>query len=216
MNKGGVLLKNNIILILVVTVISIAVIIISIAFSAGKNETESSSPSGESKPAVTTTAATPEEVSDEPEPTDAQTYGAPAPTHEISEPERVNDEQTAADIISLARSLIGTNFADGGDYPATGFDNSGFIYYVLRENGYITCPRGVSAQAEMGAALGYSELQPGDLVFFSESGTVAEFGGIYAGDGVMIACLMPGTQVKEVNITTEYYTNNFYRGVAIS
>ena len=53
-------------------------------------------------------------------------------------------------------------------------------------------------------------------MFFSESGTVAEFGGIYAGDGKMIACLMPGTKVKEVDITTGYYTKNFFRGVAIS
>ena len=48
------------------------------------------------------------------------------------------------------------------------------------------------------------------------SSTVAEFGGIYEGDGKMIACLMPGTKVKEVDITTGYYTKHFYRGVAIN
>ena len=53
-------------------------------------------------------------------------------------------------------------------------------------------------------------------MFFSEGGSFAEFGGIYSGDGIMIACLMPGTQVKEVNITTDYYRGNFFRGVAIS
>ena len=212
-------MKNNIILILVVTVISIAVIIISIAVSAGKNGGESSAPSGESKPAVTTQNTQPQslETTSEPDPApDQNTQPVQPATSEVSEPERFTDEQTAGNIISLARSLIGTSFVDGGDSPMEGFDNSGFIYFVLRENGYITCPRGVSAQAEMGAALEYSSLRPGDLVFFSEGGTSAEFGGIYAGDGVMIACLMPGTQVKEVNITTDYYSRTFYRGVAIS
>ena len=208
-------MKNNIILILVVTVISIAVIIISVAVSAGKSSEESSAPSGDSKPSVTTQNTTQQSVESSSAPEENNVHSAPA-TEESSEPDRVTDPQTAENIISLARSLIGTDFVDGGASPVEGFDNSGFIYFVLRENGYITCPRGVSAQAEMGAALVYSELQPGDLVFFSESGTAAEFGGIYSGNGVMIACLMPGTQVKEVNITTDYYTKNFFRGVAIS
>ncbi|MBP0983949.1 MAG: C40 family peptidase [Oscillospiraceae bacterium] len=207
-------MKNNIILILVVTIISIAVIVISIAVSVGNGGGESSSPSGESVSEVISTPTTPtapEPESSAPETTTSQTESLPP-----SEPERVTDEQTAGDIIALARSLIGTEFAEGGDTPEEGFDNSGFIYYVLRENGYITCPRGVSAQSEMGAALEYDQLKPGDLVFFSESGAFAEFGGIYAGDGIMIACLMPGTQVKEVNITTSYYTAHFYRGVVIA
>ncbi|MGN1109726.1 MAG: C40 family peptidase [Oscillospiraceae bacterium] len=208
-------MKNNIILILVVTVISIAVIIISVAVSAGKSSEESSAPSGDSKPSVTTQNTTQQSVESSSAPEENNVHSAPA-TEESTEPDRVTDPQTAENIISLARTLIGTDFVDGGASPVEGFDNSGFIYFVLRENGYITCPRGVSAQAEMGAALVYSELQPGDLVFFSESGTAAEFGGIYAGNGVMIACLMPGTQVKEVNITTDYYTKNFFRGVAIS
>lgn len=208
-------MKNNIILILVVTVISIAVIIISIAVSAGNHGGESSAPSGDSKPIVTTQSTSPQSV-EEPSVTEQTTTVPPPETEASSEQDRVTDEQIAGNIISLARSLIGTDFVDGGDSPASGFDNSGFIYYVLRENGYITCPRGVSSQAEMGAELDFDELHIGDLVFFSESGTSAEFGGIYAGDGVMIACLMPGTKVKEVNITTDYYTRNFYRGVAIS
>lgn len=210
-------MKNNIILILVVTVISIAVIIISVAVSAGKGSDESSSPSRESRPSSSAQTTTAQPTEEPPAPESVpQTSPASPRTEDTSEPERFTDEQTAGNILSLARSLIGTPFTDGGDSPVTGFDNSGFIYYVLRENGYITCPRGVLAQSEMGAALEYSELQPGDLVFFSESGVSAEFGGIYAGNGTMIACLMPGTQVKEVNITSDYYTRNFFRGVAIS
>lgn len=208
-------MKNNIILILVVTVISIAIIIISVMVSMGGRKDENSSDTSSSSTSDTSrtdpaTSVT-EDIS-EPEPIPVQTDPQ---TAETSRTEDIPETGTAADIISLARSLIGADFADGGETPAGGFDNSGFIYYVLRENGYITCPRGVSAQSEMGAALEYADVKPGDLVFFSESGTIAEFGGIYAGNGVMIACLMPGTQVKEVDITTNYYTSHFFRGVGI-
>lgn len=127
------------------------------------------------------------------------------------------DSAAADGIISTAHSLIGIDFAEGGDTPDAGFDNSGFIYYVLRENGYITCPRGLKAQSEMGTALVYDELRAGDLAFFyDEAKQSVAFGGIYCGDGLMIACLMPGTQVKVINITSPYYTEHFCNGISIT
>lgn len=205
-------MKNNIILILVVTVISIAVIVISVAVSLGGHSDEETSGDESSTTSMTTSRTEPDiepvVITTEPQPPQSESPVEREDTSETVAPEAEN-------IIALAQSLIGTEFADGGETPATGFDNSGFIYYVLRENGYITCPRGVAAQSQMGAVKKYDELVPGDLVFFSESGTSAEFGGIYAGEGVMIACLMPGTQVRKVDITTSYYTSNFYCGVGI-
>lgn len=205
-------MKNNIILILVVTVISLAVIIISVTVSLGGHSDEETSGDESSTTSMTTSRTEPDiepvVITTEPQPPQSE-----SPVEKEDSSETVAPE--AENIIALAQSLIGTEFADGGDTPASGFDNSGFIYYVLRENGYITCPRGVAAQSRMGAVKKYDELVPGDLVFFSESGTSAEFGGIYAGEGVMIACLMPGTQVRKVDITTSYYTGNFYCGVGI-
>lgn len=205
-------MKNNIILILVVTVISLAVIIISVTVSLGGHSDEETSGDESSTTSMTTSRTEPDiepvVITTEPQPPQSE-----SPVENEDSSETVSPE--AEDIIALAQSLIGTEFADGGDTPASGFDNSGFIYYVLRENGYITCPRGVAAQSRMGAVKKYDELVPGDLVFFSESGASAEFGGIYAGEGVMIACLMPGTQVRKVDITTSYYTGNFYCGVGI-
>ena len=204
-------MKNALILVLSVVVIAVAIIAVGISISNNKREEESSQTES-----ITSSVTTPDTEPAVIVPTEeVQPQPAAQPTQETSEPERTPTESTG-DIILLARSLIGTNFADGGESPQTGFDNSGFIYYVLRESGYITCPRGVSAQSEWGTEISYSELVPGDLVFFSEGGAVAEFGGIYSGDGIMIACLMPGTQVKEVNITTDYYRGHFFRGVAIS
>ncbi len=206
-------MKNNIILILIVTVISIAVIIISIAVSVGGHSDDrslSESTTSAAALAKTTVPADLDEITSEP------SEETPQPDISAQTQEEPDAAVLAAeDIIALARSLEGTEFADGGEAPSTGFDNSGFIYYVLRENGYITCPRGVSGQSSMGTTKTYDRLSPGDLVFFSEDGAAAEFGGIYVGNGVMIACLMPGTQVREVDITSEYYLSHFYCGVGI-
>lgn len=123
----------------------------------------------------------------------------------------------ADDIVLMARSLIDTPFTENGENPSDGFDNSGFIYYVLRENGYITCPRIASEQARMGATLSYQQLKPGDLVFFrAENSNEVGYGGIFIGNDTMIACMMPGTYVKEVNISTDYYQAHFYCGVSLS
>jgi len=119
-------------------------------------------------------------------------------------------------IVMTAQSLLGIDFEDGGSAPSEGFDNSGFIYYVLRQNGYVNCPRGIHEQASMGNRIdSISELKPGDLVFFSDSGERAQYGGIYTGGGIMISCRMPGEEVREFNITAEYYKDSFFTGVRV-
>lgn len=140
--------------------------------------------------------------------------------YESSEPASESSEASGDGIgqrvAASASALIGTPFAENGATP-DGFDNSGFIYYVLRENGYITCPRTTDAQSRMGAKISRENLRPGDLVFFgNDDGTEASFGGIYIGSGTMIACLSPGTSVREVDITTDYYTGRFFGGISLS
>lgn len=207
-------MKKNILLITIVTAISLAIIAAVIIINAGKAG-DSSLPDS-SVPLSTPSSMTTPEPQTEPVQTTPPATEPPAEeTHETQTEPATTPE--AAGIISLAQSLIGIDFADGGDSPDAGFDNSGFIYYVLRENGFITCPRGVAMQAEMGTERGYDELRAGDLVYFmNDEGTGAGFGGIYIGNGTMIACLMPGTSVKEVSITNDYYRGNFYRGVGLS
>jgi len=119
-------------------------------------------------------------------------------------------------IVMTAQSLLGIDFVDGGSAPSEGFDNSGFIYYVLRQNGYVNCPRGIHEQANMGNKIdSISELKPGDLVFFSDSGERAQYGGIYTGGGIMISCRMPGETVREFDITLNYYIDSFFTGVRV-
>ncbi len=125
----------------------------------------------------------------------------------------------AESIVATASSLIGVPFVMGGN-DSDGFDNPGFIYYVLRENGFHNCSHNVEKQSKMGRRLEFSELKAGDLVFFyNETDTDVGFGGIYVGDGKMIACLTPSNReagVMSADITTPYYQKKFYCGVSLS
>ena len=210
--------KNSIIIIVLVTFAALAVIVVVLftGFFGGKTRGESVISVQNSDNA----ASVPEsDVISEPDsiPTDTSVPNndssdySPALPNESSEP--VSDD-IGQKISTSASALIGVPFAENGDSPG-GFDNSGFIYYVLRENGYITCPRTTLGQSQMGAHIEFNELKAGDLVFFGSNGE-AEFGGIYIGNGQMIACLSAGLSVRQVDITSGYYKDNFAFGIGLS
>lgn len=131
--------------------------------------------------------------------------------------EENNPTQIVDQIIQTAEALIGIPFVMNGSSPETGFDNPGFIYYVLRENGFINCPRHTIEQASMGTHTDFDSLKKGDLVFFStDNSGQADFGGIYIGDGQMIYCPYPEQTVQIVSISSDYWVNAFYVGVRLS
>ena len=125
-------------------------------------------------------------------------------------------EDYLSDIVKTAEGLIGIEFAENGDRPDEGFDNSGFIYYVLRENGYISCPRQIGAQLEWGSLTDFEEMKAGDVAYFSdEPGGEASFGGIYAGGGTMIYSPYPGERVKKADITAPYWQSRFVAALSL-
>lgn len=187
----------------------------------GQNS-ESVSPSTEteSEPSLTTVASETEKtdtiiITDST--TDSITEPEETTAAATTEPAHSPTGDTAAETVRTAASLLGIPFASNGVSPDTGFDNSGFIYYVLRENGFINCPRLTNEQAAMGTVIGYNELKSGDLAFFctADSGN-PDFGGIYIGDGKMIYCPMPGQTVKEEDISADYWKRVFVSGVRLS
>lgn len=119
-------------------------------------------------------------------------------------------------IVKTAEALIGIDFSEGGASPSEGFDNSGFIYYVLRENGYIGCPRQISGQLDWGENAEYEDMKPGDIAYFSEEiGGTPSFGGVYAGGGVIIYSPYPGEKVKKADITKEYWRTRFVTALSL-
>ena len=130
----------------------------------------------------------------------------------------VNDLRTQ--IVATAEALVGVDYVSGMATPEQGFDNSGLIYYVLRENGFINCPRGTAAQKEMGTTVSFDEIEPGDILFFtdkdSETGETIDFGGIYTGNGQLIYSPYPGEKVKFADINSSYWRNSFNCAVGVA
>lgn len=125
-------------------------------------------------------------------------------------------ENYGSEIVRTAEALMGIDFKEGGDKPSEGFDNSGFIYYVLRENGYISFPRKIREQIEWGPSAEFDEIKAGDILYFSdEPGGHAAFGGIYTGNKLMIYCPYPGEKVKSADITTPYWKNRFVTAISL-
>jgi cell wall-associated NlpC family hydrolase len=90
--------------------------------------------------------------------------------------------QTGADVVRLARTVLGTRYLWGGTSPF-GFDCSGLAWWLYRAHG-ITIPRDADAQAAGGTAVAAAALRPGDLLFYG-SPHVGHVG-VYAGSGTMI------------------------------
>lgn len=93
-----------------------------------------------------------------------------------------------SDILDRAFSLIGTPYRFGGKSERTGFDCSGFVGYLFREEAGISLPRSTRELINMDVPLVSKEdLQPGDLIFFNNRGRGrVSHAGIYIGDGQFI------------------------------
>ncbi|RBP39898.1 peptidoglycan-binding protein [Garciella nitratireducens] len=88
-------------------------------------------------------------------------------------------------VIATAQSYLGVPYVWGGTSPS-GFDCSGFTYYVLKQYG-ISIPRTSTAQYTQGTPVSKSNLQRGDFVFFNTSGSGVSHVGIYLGNNTFIS-----------------------------
>ncbi|GLX14270.1 hypothetical protein Pstr01_25090 [Pseudomonas straminea] len=96
--------------------------------------------------------------------------------------------QLADSVLEKGISLIGTRYRFGGTSVKTGFDCSGFIGYLFREELGMELPRSTREMIKIDAPLvDRKALKPGDLVFFSTAGRGrVSHAGIYLGDDQFI------------------------------
>jgi cell wall-associated NlpC family hydrolase len=111
-------------------------------------------------------------------------------------------------IVADAKKHLGTPYVWGGSTP-DGFDCSGFVQYVLKQNG-ISIPRTTQEQVKIGKPISKSDLQIGDLVFLQNTYRAGvSHVGIYIGDGKMIhASSSKGVTISD--LSTSYYTQHYH------
>ncbi|MGO1469450.1 MAG: C40 family peptidase [Tissierella sp.] len=119
--------------------------------------------------------------------------------------------RTSINIMNTAKKYIGHRYVFGGSSPS-GFDCSGFTQYVYRQNG-ISIPRATTSQANAGSRLSKSQLQPGDLLIFSNTYKAGpSHAGIYIGSGQFVHSANPRKGVRIDSINSSYYSSKFSYG----
>jgi cell wall-associated NlpC family hydrolase len=108
-------------------------------------------------------------------------------------------------VVGIAMHYLGVPYVWGGSTPR-GFDCSGLVSYVFAQIG-VSLPHSSYSQFGMGTAVSISQLQPGDLVFFTGASHV----GIYIGGGQFIHAPHTGDVVK-ISSLSGYYSSNFAGG----
>ena len=132
-------------------------------------------------------------------------YTQPADRYEVPA-EYLSDEQFAA-LLTEAEKYVGYPYVWGGSSPATSFDCSGYLSWVLNQCGWNVGRLG--AQGLYDYCTPTSNPQPGDLVFFV--GTYDAPGvshcGLYLGDGMMLHC---GDPIGYANLNSSYWQAHLY------
>ena len=132
-------------------------------------------------------------------------YTGPANSYEV--PREYLDDETFAAMLTEAEKYLGYPYVWGGKSPATSFDCSGFVSWVINHSGWNVGSLG--AQGLCNLCTRTSSPRPGDLVFFV--GTYDTPGvshcGIYVGDGMMLHC---GDPIQYANLNSSYWQSHFY------
>lgn len=112
-------------------------------------------------------------------------------------------------IANYGKRFVGNPYRSGGTSLTNGADCSGFVQSVYKHYG-INLPRTSRQQARsnLGRKVSFSELQPGDLVFYSNGGTNIEnisHVAIYIGNGKIVHAQTPrlGIGITTYNIMTK-------------
>lgn len=121
---------------------------------------------------------------------------------------------TGAQILAKATEYLGTPYVYGGASPS-GFDCSGFVYYVYGTFG-ISVGRTPDAQHSAGTTVDKANLQPGDIVLFANTySSGISHSGIYAGNGQFIHSPNSRSTVSYSDLTSGYWSEHFYCGVRV-
>ena len=113
-------------------------------------------------------------------------------------------------IANYALQYVGYRYVYGEESPSKGFDCSGLMYYVYGQFGYKLQRTAHDMCMNNGKPVSKSELQPGDLVFFSSNGSHVGHVGMYIGGGQFVHASTSKTGVIISDLDSSYYTRVYY------
>lgn len=103
-----------------------------------------------------------------------------------------------------ALGLVGTPYRFGGNTPDSGFDCSGLIGYVYRNQVGTPPPRTVAQLSSWGYPIDGGELRAGDLVVFG-TGRQPNHAGIYVGEGRFVHAPSTGGTVRLDHLQSRHW-----------
>lgn len=123
-------------------------------------------------------------------------------------PEALLDDARFAAIITEAEKYLGYPYVWGGSSPATSFDCSGYVSWVLNHSGWSVGRLTTDGLYALCTPIPSVYARPGDLVFFR--GTYDTPGishvGIYVGNDVMLHC---GDPISYTHLSASYWQQHF-------
>lgn len=142
----------------------------------------------------------------------AASVAKPATQPAAEQPAALAVSSRGGSIVDTAMLYVGHRYRFGGTSPS-GFDCSGFVYYVLNKSG-VKMSRNMSGQLASGPRVSTKELQPGDLVFFSNTYKRGlSHAGIYIGGGKFVHAENERTGVKVSELWSAYWGSHFTAAV---
>jgi murein DD-endopeptidase len=117
-------------------------------------------------------------------------------------------------LVSRAMNYLGTPYRYGGTSPKTGFDCSGFVYYLYGAVFGQKIPRMPHEMVREGTPVARNDLQRGDLVLFGHRGTFTHIG-IYAGNDQFVHATQRGSPVMVTHLDSDYFRQRYMMAVRL-
>jgi cell wall-associated NlpC family hydrolase len=145
-----------------------------------------------------------------PVPGGVKSRNAPAASVPPADPGAGDVARPVADgyaIAGTALALRGSPYRNGGNDPS-GFDCSGFIWYVFDQHG-IRVPRTVGEQFREGTEVKPDALEAGDLVFFSTEARGATHVGMVIGGDEFVHAPSSRGDVRVERVSSQYWAARY-------
>lgn len=112
-------------------------------------------------------------------------------------------------IVNYALQFVGNPYVWGGTSLTKGADCSGFTLKVMQNFG-VSMPHYSGAQAKLGKAVKSSDMRPGDLIFYANSGGTVNHVALYIGNGQVVhaASSKSGIKISTWNYRTPVAIRN--------